>query len=152
MEKPEVTIQEVCVELLAKLQVDAEVGVSVAEEVYQVQIETPEPGILIGYHGRTLESFQLLLGQLIFKKTNEWVRLSVSVGDYRQRREKQLQEIAQSAVERVLAEREPVALGELSPSERRTVHLFLQDHQEVVSESEGEGRDRRLVIKPKSDA
>jgi len=141
-------ITQTAQELLEKLQI---VGIVNTQEdldgLYLVTIDTEEQGILIGFHGKNLESFQLMLGQLVYKKLEVWVRLSVSVGDYRERRAKQLQELAESAAQRVLAAGEPVALTDLSPSERRIVHLALEGHDQVLSQSEGEGRQRRLVVK-----
>ncbi len=139
-------------ELMAQLQIVGSVVVIEEEAMVRVQIETQEPGILIGYHGRNLEALQLLLGQMVYKKLGNWIRITVSVGDYRERREKQLQELAQSAATRAAEFGEPVVLTELTPAERRIIHLTLQDHAQVMSESEGEGRERRLVIKPRPQA
>ncbi len=141
-------ITQTAQELLEKLQIVGIVNTQEdADGLYLVTIDTEEQGILIGFHGKNLESFQLMLGQLVYKKLEVWVRLSVSVGDYRERRAKQLQELAESAAQRVLAAGEPVALTDLSPSERRIVHLALEGHDQVLSQSEGEGRQRRLVVK-----
>lgn len=152
MEETTSTIKAVTEELLAKLTVSATVVVSYEEDGYRVQIETEEPGILIGYHGKNLESVQLLLRQILFKKLGAWSPLFVSVGDYRERRAEQLKEMAFAAVQQVMEKNEEVILPELSPAERRTVHVLLQDHPDAVSESTGEGRNRRLVIKPRSQA
>lgn len=140
-------VEASALELLQQLEIEATVTTQESEGIVFVQIETQEAGILIGFHGRNLEALQLLLGQIILKKLGVWVKISVSVGDYRQKREAQLKEIALSAASRVEETQQPVVLAELSPSERRIVHLMLQDHPKVMSESEGEGRDRRLVVK-----
>lgn len=138
-------------EMLTKLLIEHDVQVSEQDGAVLVQVETSEPGILIGYHGRSLESLQMMLGQIVYKKLGNWIRITVSVGDYRERREAQLKEMAISAAERVLQNNEPVYLAELTPSERRIVHMALQEHEGVISESEGEGRNRRLVVKPKQE-
>jgi spoIIIJ-associated protein len=52
--------------------------------------------------------------------------------------------------ERVLAEGKEIVVPELKSWERRIVHLLLQEDDEVISESQGEGRDRVLVVRPKS--
>lgn len=136
-------------ELLQRLEVMAEVSVTEQDDIFFVQIETEEAGILIGYHGRNLESLQLLLGQIAFKKLGEWKRINLSVGDYREKREKQLQELALSTASRVEQTQTPTVLSQLTPAERRIVHMVLQDHPTVISESEGEGRSRQLVVKPR---
>ena len=146
-------IQQTAHELLAQLQITgAGVEVSEHDETILVTIESEESGLLIGYHGRTLEALQLLMRQIVFKKTGTWIRLTMSIGDYRARREEQLKEIAEQAAEQVISEQEPLIMDELTPAERRIIHLALQNHEQVMSESEGEGRNRRLVIKLKPQA
>lgn len=137
-------------DLLEKLEVSASISVSTEGERPEATIETEEPGILIGFHGRTLESLQFLVNQMLYKKTGVWHHLTVSVGDYRERRQQQLEELAASAASRVLSTGESVYLTNLTPAERRVVHLSLENHEGVTSESEGEGRDRKLVVKSKS--
>lgn len=143
------TVTETCQELLSKLTIEATVAVADNDGALLVTIETSEPGALIGHHGRSLEALQIILGQLVYKALGTWVRLVVTVGDYRERREQQLKELATQAAERVLSSHEEVVLSDLTPGERRIVHMALSDHPGVLSESQGEGRDRRLIVKPK---
>ena len=149
-EKVQQLIVGLAEELLAKLTVIGQVTAQEVDGAVHVTIESDDQGILIGRHGKNLESIQILLGQLVYKKLGTWVRIVVSVGDYRARREEQLKAIAESAAERVLSMKEPVVLEYLTPSERRVIHMMFAEHPEVLSESEGEGRDRRLVIKLRS--
>jgi spoIIIJ-associated protein len=142
-------IKDTVNELLEKLLISSEIVVVEDDNAVKVTIETAEPGMLIGRHGCNLEAIQILVGQMIFKKTGEWHRIIISVGDYRDRRAKQLQELALNLAEKVVATKEPAILRDLTPAERRVVHLTLGNHEQVVSESEGEGRDRHLVIKLK---
>ncbi len=119
------------------------------DNIITVQIEAEEPGILIGYHGGTLFSLQLILELIVSKKIGEWTKVVVNIGDYRQKREEILKKMALSFTQKVLFSGEPVVLPPLSPQDRRVIHLFLRDHPDVFSESEGEGENRRLVIKPR---
>ncbi len=130
------------------VQVKAEVKED-KEGVTHVQLETKEPGVLIGYHGETLSSLQLLLGLMNYRQTNKWQRISVNVGDYQERRQESLERMALSAAQKVKFSGEEQALPPMTAAERRLIHLALADDSEVVTESEGEGRDRRVVIKPK---
>lgn len=136
-------------ELLAKLEIDVTVAVELVDDVYQVKVETEESGLLIGFHGETLSSFQLILGLIVYRKLGQWVRVVVEVGDYRARREEQLRVMAQSYAAQVVASGQPLVLPYLPPIERRIIHMALQDNSEVETVSEGEGNLRRLVIKPK---
>lgn len=137
-------------ELLQQLQVEAAVTVTLAEDTYQVTVQTPESGLLIGFHGETLSSFQLILGLMVYKKLGAWVRVVVEVGDYRAKREVQLREMAESYAAQVVASGQPMTLPYLPPIERRIIHLALQDRADVETESIGEGNQRRVVIKPKA--
>ncbi len=143
-------VKEAAEELLQKLQIDCAVTVAENEDVYQVNVETEESGLLIGYHGETLSSFQLILGLVVFKKLGEWVRVVVEVGDYRAKREAQLTEMAQSYAAQVLSTGQPMVLPYLPPIERRIIHMALQDRTDVETASEGEGDQRRVIIKPKT--
>lgn len=140
-------------ELLAKLGLKAKVDVSPDKEndLTLVQIETENSALLIGYHGETIAALQLILGLLVFKKLGQWQRLSVNVGDYRQRRQETLEEMAKNALQKVKFSGEPYALPPLPAAERRLIHMFLADDPEVTTESEGEGRERRVVVKPKKE-
>ncbi len=143
-------VKQIAEELLSKLDIVGTVAVDVDETgAYRVQIDTEETGLLIGFHGRTLESFQILLSIMVSKKLAQWVKTYVNVGDYRQKREEALMIIAQRAAERVLLLGRPVEISHLSPSERRVVHLTLSSDERVETESVGEGMNRTLIVKPK---
>lgn len=142
-------------ELLEKLTIEAEV--EVMEELneegtgqpknYRVNITTSESGLLIGHHGETINSLQLLLGVILYKKFNEWVRVIIDVGDYRKMREESIREMVNRIAAEVMQTGTPVELPYLSPLERRLVHMMLAEHEKVESISQGEGKDRRVTIK-----
>jgi spoIIIJ-associated protein len=117
--------------------------------VVHVNLKPSDPGILIGYHGETLFSFQLILSMIIYRKSGSWTQILVDVGDYRQRREEWLKTLALNAAKRVKFSGEAYVMPFLIAAERRLVHLILADHPEVTTQSEGEGRNRRIVVKPK---
>ena len=149
MEK-EKTIETTTKNLLEKLEIAGEVQVAVDESgAFRVHIETEETGLLIGYHGRTLESFQIILSLLVSKELGEWARVYVNVGDYREKREEALMHMAMHAAERAMASGRPIELPHLSSAERRVIHMTLSGDERVATESLGEGNDRVLVIKPK---
>lgn len=143
--------QEIAEKLLTLLGFEAKVEVSEdsKNQAMLIQIETAEPGVLIGYHGETISALQLILGIMVHKNLGEWMRVIVNIGDYRQKREEVLTRMAMNAAQRAHFSGQPVALDNLSASERRIIHLVLKDHVEVETYSEGEGRERKLVIKPK---
>lgn len=145
------TVQTVTEDLLTRLGVVGVVSVDIDEtEAYRVHVETEETGLLIGFHGRTLESLQIILGILVSKALDSWVRVHVNVGDYREKREEALMLMAQQAAERALTQGRAIELSHLSASERRVIHLTLSGDERVETESVGEGNTRMLLVKPKA--
>ncbi len=138
--------------LLEKLQIEAglEVSPGEGEDTFKVNIDTKETGLLIGYHGETLNGLQLLLGVILYRKLGKWLRIILDVGDYRKARQETIKEMVTRIVSEVESTNQPVVLPYLTPFERRIVHLMLADNKKVVSVSSGEGRDRRITISPKN--
>ena len=136
-------------EFLDKLELDVDVAVELNDESIEVVLETVESGIIIGYHGETLESLQLLLSLAVSKKIGRFVRVMVDVGGYKQQRTEYLEQLVSQLKEAVISENREKVVNSLKSWERRVVHMILKDDPDVVTESEGAGRDRVLVIKPK---
>lgn len=132
-----------------KLGVTGKVEVVEEEDLISINLQTEDTGMVIGYHGETLESLQLVLALVLAKETKEFKRVSIEVGDYKKNRTEWLEKIALDAKDKALATQKEVYLSDLKAWERRIVHLLLQDDKEVMSESDGEGKDRILVIKPR---
>ncbi len=141
-------VKEITEDLLKRLEVAGTVAVDMDETgAYQVQIDTEETGLLIGFHGKTLESFQIILGIIVSKKLEAWVKVYVNVGDYRQKREESLMHMAVAAADRAVTYGNPVELPHLSAGERRVIHMTLGGDERVVTESVGDGMNRTLVVK-----
>lgn len=152
MDQNKLDIVKICAEeLLTDLGVEYSVTTAVleGEEAVSVNIESPQANLLIGYHAEALYALQLFIGLMAEKKIGQWTKVIVNVGDYRQRREEQLRELAMSLAQKAVFSGEPQIAANLTASERRVVHLALADHPDVTTESVGEDRDRHLVIKPK---
>lgn len=148
-------ITEVVDGLLSRLGVEAKVEVGKKDsEGYSIQLETDNPGLLIGRHGETLEALQLIVRQILFQKFgkdgDDFVRAVLNVGDWREQREEKISSLAQSYAERVRETGEAQHLFGLTPTERHYVHVLLSESSDVYTESEGEGQDRHLVIYPKN--
>lgn len=131
------------------LGLDTDFKISEEDGIISLTLETQDSGIVIGYHGETLEALQLILSLILAKESGEFKRVSIEVGDYKKNREEWLEKIALDAKEKALTENKEVYLSDLKSWERRVVHLLLQDDKEVVSESTGEGKERVLVVKPR---
>lgn len=143
-------IQSTAEELLSLLGADGTVSVSEDKEneAYNVEVETQDAGILIGHHGETIDALQLVLNQALFSKLDN-KRVVLNIGNWRERRRDTVLGLADNIVARVLETGTPQPIYDLTPAERRIVHMHLSENTDVVTESEGEGRDRHLVVKPR---
>lgn len=150
MDKKDIKIIDKTIsELLHTLEIDGDFEIVEEEDGIGVVLDTKDSGLVIGYHGDTLESLQLIASLCIAKNLGRFVRLSIDVGDYKKKRIEWLKDLALTTKEKVARENQEIALPELKSWERRIVHLLLQDDKEVASESRGEGRDRTLVVSPR---
>jgi len=149
MAKNKKIVEGLVSELFEKLGIKEEFEVSENDETIDVLITSDEPGLLIGHHGDTLDSLQLVISLMVAKKLGEFKRVSVEIGDYKKNRSDYLKNLAEQTKERALAEGREVMLPNLKSWERREVHMYLAEDTEVFSESVGEGRDRTLVVKPR---
>lgn len=142
-------IKETVEELLHHLGIEAAVGVSYGEDDnFKIDLSGQDLGVLIGFHGETLSSLQLILNLMIYKKLGEWTRVLVDIEGYRQEREEKLTELARQTADRVRFLQTPVTLSPMPSFERRLVHIALQDDDGVATESVGEKWERRVVVKP----
>lgn len=136
--------------LFSEVEIDGTFELVDNDGIVEVMLDTKDTGIVIGYHGEILESLQLIASLMVAKKIGKFVRLSIEVGDYKKNRSDYLERLAQQTKERVISEGREQELSNLKSWERRIVHMVLQEDDEVTSESIGEGRDRRLVVKLKA--
>ena len=86
---------------------------------------------------------------IVQKKLGEWIRVVVDVGDWREKQEQRVKDLAYQIVEKAIETGQPQPIYNLTPSQRRVVHMALADNKDVLTESEGEGEDRYLVVKPR---
>ena len=142
------TIEKVVEEFIQKLEIDGTFTVVENGEIVDVIMETRDTGIVIGYHGEILESLQLVLSLVIAKELGHFVRISVEVDGYKKNRMDYLENLAQQVKEKALSENKEQVLMSLKSWERRVIHMFLQNDDQVTSESSGEGKERVLLIKP----
>jgi len=146
------TLQEYTQQLLEYLRVEpVSVAIEENEQYFFVQIEVSEDdtGKMIGNHGETIRAFQQILS-LSYKEELGEKRVVVNVNDYKQRREERAKEMGLEAAERAVSDQRPQDLPPLQSFERRAIHEALKDFAGVFTQSEGEGRYRRLVVYPES--
>jgi spoIIIJ-associated protein len=144
-------VSEILENILSHLLMEGSFEVNEEEEQVKVIIETEDAGRLIGVRGETLDSLQLLVNQMLSKqleKEDEFKRVIIDVGNWRQNKESDLEEKAQMWAEQVLETGKPLELDPMPSWQRRAIHLALEKIDGVSSESIDEGHRRHLVIKP----
>lgn len=145
------TIQELTEKLLELAGVSAQVEVvDLGENTYEVNLSTDdETGLLIGFRGENINAIQTVLGIMLKGQTGEWCRLVVNVGDYRQKQEEKLKDLADQSADRAVETKEPQPIYNLNATQRRVVHMHLSQRNDVITESEGVEPERYLVVKAK---
>lgn len=112
------------------------------------EISGGDPGKMIGRNGRTLAALEYLTNTVVNRDEDRAVRVNIDVGGYKQRRDDRLRNTARKAAARARKTGYGVELEPMSAAERRVIHMEIADDPSVESESMGEGRNRRVVIKP----
>ncbi|PIU73555.1 hypothetical protein COS78_01695 [Candidatus Shapirobacteria bacterium CG06_land_8_20_14_3_00_40_12] len=148
------TILECTCELLEKL--NQEVDNAFVEDIdgeepqVLVSLTVKNPGGLIGMRGRNMAALQLVLSLIVRVRLGEWVRVLLDINNYRDEQKTRLQTMVKELSQKVLDTGKEVSMTSMSSYERRLCHMAIQDIEGVVSESEGEGEMRHIVIKLKS--
>ncbi len=118
-------------------------------EIHYV-IDSNENPLLIGTKGHTLEALQTLIKNLIGSYTKDYIVVTLDIGSYRANRIHQLEILATKTAKSVAKTKIAVKLDPMNSFERRVIHEKLADWRDVYTESEGEGEQRAIVIKPKN--
>ena len=119
------------------------------EEQIHYIIDSYENSLLIGVKGKTLEALQILLRNLISSYTKDRVVTTLDIGGYKSNRARQLEILATKTAKEVVQTKQPVKLQPMNSFERRIIHEKLSDWRDVYTESEGEGENRAIVVKPR---
>ncbi|MDZ7727875.1 MAG: RNA-binding cell elongation regulator Jag/EloR [Dehalococcoidia bacterium] len=114
-----------------------------------IDISGDELGALIGRRGETLAAMQYLVNLILAKRYPQSAGVTIDIEHYRHRREEQLTSLAQRMADRVKQHGTSITLEPMPAAERRLVHLALADDEEIVTNSSGEGENRKVVISPR---
>ena len=114
-----------------------------------INLEGEEMGVLIGKRGQTLDAVQYLTSLVVNKYSDHYVRIKMDTEDYRNRRRKTLESLANNLAMKVKKTGKKFTLEPMSSNERRIVHSTLQKYKFIETYSEGEEPFRRVIIVPK---
>ncbi|NYS33419.1 Jag N-terminal domain-containing protein [Streptococcus danieliae] len=132
--------------ILKEMDVEASVSASISRRTIYFQIDTNEPGRVIGYHGKVLKSLQLLAQNYLYNLYGRTLFISINVNDYVEHRAEVLQSYAQKLALRVLEEGRAMETDPMSNSERKIIHRIISKIDGVTSYSEGDEPNRYVVV------
>ena len=147
LDKTEAMISKLLFHMGMEAQVSAHYGESRDDRhPIMVDIRGGDLGVLIGRRGETLNAFQYVASLMVGKETQEFIQLIVDVEGHRDRRERQLRQLARRMAEQVIKSGRKLTLEPMSAAERRIIHMELREHPAVMTQSTGEEPHRKVVI------
>ena len=151
LDTTEAIVSKLIYHLGMKAQVSAHYDESSTDDRRTIQVDVRGDNLsaLIGRHAETLAAFQHIASLMVGKQTQQWVHVGVDGEGYRDRREKQIRQLALRMVEQVIKTGKKATLEPMTASERRTIHIELRGHPAVTTESTGEEPHRKVVILPR---
>ncbi|WP_155974126.1 RNA-binding cell elongation regulator Jag/EloR [Streptococcus ruminantium] len=133
-------------EILDDMDVEASIETNHNRRTINIQVDTNEPGRVIGYHGKVLKAMQLLAQNFLYNRYERNFYITINVNDYVEHRAEVLQGYAQKLAERVLAEQEAYHTDPMSSSERKIIHRIISKMDGLTSYSEGSEPNRYVVV------
>lgn len=152
-EKNEIEVKSILEDLVENLfsllGLSVEFKVIEEKDFYLVDLSTKEEaGLLIGRQGENLNALRTFFQLALKQKTGQWYSIKVNVGDWLERQEEYLRNLAEKTAKKVKETGTPQNIYNLTAQQRKIIHLVIGDIEGVKSESVGEGKDRFLVISP----
>ncbi len=128
---------------------DAEITAEINEDgVVEMEVKCDDYGIIIGRRGETLDSLQYLTSLALKKSCDKYVRVTVNVGNYREKRMETLRNLAIKNANYVLRTGRRYTFEPMNPYERRIIHTAAGEIEGVESLSVGYGQDRKVILQP----
>jgi spoIIIJ-associated protein len=141
--------------LLSKMKVDAEITTAYGESdddgdvPVLVDIRGEDLSVLIGRRSETLNALQYIAGLIVSKQAGRYVQLVLDVEGFRNRREKQLRQLARRMAEQAVSTGKRQVLEPMSAADRRVIHIELREDTSVTTESIGADPNRKVTIVPR---
>lgn len=134
-------------DVLSFFGLNAVVSAGLEEDVIELSVpSTHLNGFLIGQHGETLRALQALVSTMLKNSQASLVRVNIDIADYKQQRAEKLLGHLGDWVAEVRESKSEKHLSPMNAADRRTIHRGLDDYSDITSHSEGEGRDRHIVL------
>ncbi|SDK27161.1 RNA-binding cell elongation regulator Jag/EloR [Alkalibacterium thalassium] len=130
---------------------DVSVTINRTDRRVQYIIDTEDAGLIIGRHGKVLNSLQTLAQIQLHQEADNKLFAKVDAENYRDRRQKTVEQLAYRTAEKVKKTKRPVILEPMPAHERKQIHRYLNQHKGVQTHSEGKEPHRYLVVEPSKD-
>ena len=127
---------------------DLNAGADQTEEGLRIQVRGDDVALLLGHNAELLDALEYLGNRVLARASGEETRLIFDSLGYRARREKELRLMAEKAAEKVRLSRIPFSFDPMTPNERRIIHLALANDDSVTTESQGNGENCKVTIRP----
>ena len=114
---------------------------------FNVTLITSNNSILIGKDGKNLQALQTILRQSLKSKTDITIKINIDIGSYKEKKLKNLERDVKKIAREVQKTKVDVSLDPMNSYERRYIHNELSTFKNITTESEGEGKDRHIVIR-----
>lgn len=141
-------IQNIANALVSKINIETQD----IDDVLNISIYSEVNPILIGKDGKNLSAIQTMIKQMVFKKFNRNIKISVDIANYKSKKIKNLKYEVNKIAKEVLETKVEAHLDPMNSYERRIVHTIISEYSELETISEGEEPNRYVVIKYKENA
>lgn len=138
-------------DLLSFFSANLTVSASCEDDVIELSVPSSSfNSILIGRNAETLRSFQFMLSTMLRNNSAELTRVNIDIAGYKKNHAEKIAQKAKEWIDEVIKKGESRTV-DLNPADRRVVHGVASDYSEIETHSEGEGRERKLIISLKKD-
>jgi spoIIIJ-associated protein len=147
-DEPAERVRAIVARVVNALGLHATVDIDESDDEIRATVNGDDLGLLIGKHGWTIDALQHLAFRAAFRGEEIRKQVVVDAAGYRERREGALHRMADRAAAEALRYARPVELEPMRATERKIVHTYLGERNDVETHSEGDEPDRRLVVSP----
>ena len=136
-------------DVLSDMGLDLKMDAKADDSNIYIELSGDDCGTIIGRRGQTLDAIQYLTSLVVNKEHENYIKVVLDAEDYRSRREKTLEQLADKMAKKALRSHRSLKLDPMNPYERKIIHATLQKNPKVSTRSEGQDPYRRVVIEPK---
>jgi spoIIIJ-associated protein len=138
--------KEFLLSIFEKMNMNVRINAKTDKNVLNIELSGDEMALLIGKRGQTLDSIQYLVSLFVNRKREDYIRVFLDTENYREKRTKTLEKLAQRMADKARKMRKDIILEPMNPYERRIIHSTLQNNKFVSTKSDGEDPNRRVII------